>query len=605
MCQNLWCGIWALAWTLCAGPADAAPVEAAGKVVAVTLYRGQALVTRTIDVEESKGSLEVVVGNLPDQVDSENVFAEGGEQLEVRAVRIRSRAVGEEPRAEVRKIEEAMAETQRKTALNQAQLQILAKRSEYLDNLEGFVAPTAKSELSKGVLDAEALRKVTLFCFEQRQSIAEEQVKLAEEARALDQELSLLQRQRSEIAQGASRTLREAVLFVEKQADGPQQLRLNYLVNNCGWSPSYTIRAGENRQEVQLEYNALIAQMTGEAWTDVALTLSTASPALSATGPGLAPFRVLLREQGAQPGQADEQDLLSQLRSLKAQQHSAVEEYRNTSRLDDNLTANWRINDAANELQQVELQGDAATLSSLRQNAAGEEPSLSYRIAGTVSLASRNDQQMVRIVHTKFPSRFYHVATPVLTSYVYREADLINQSPEDLLGGPLSVYLDGRFVGRGEIPTVARGQSFVVGFGADPQVRARRELADKSEGVQGGNRELQFSYRLVIENFKPDPVALQVIDRLPSSLRESDIRVTLGDMSDPLSEDKVYLRRERPQGILRWDVEVPGGATGENARFVTYQYRIEHDRNFGLALPGGTPQQQTEFEQLQRFRGKR
>ena len=68
-----------------------------------------------------------------------------------------------------------------------------------------------------------------------------------------------------------------------------------------------------------------------------------------------------------------------------------------------------------------------------------------------------------------------------MDSYVYREAELANSSDKDLLAGPITVYLDGRFVGRGEIPTVARGQSFVVGFGADPQLRARRALCSRRQ----------------------------------------------------------------------------------------------------------------------------
>ena len=113
-----------------------------------------------------------------------------------------------------------------------------------------------------------------------------------------------------------------------------------------------------------------------------------------------------------------------------------------------------------------------------------------------VSLPSRSNRQMVRIISTTLPSQFYHVATPVLTSYVYREAELTNDCTEDFLGGPIMVYMDDKFVGRGEIPTVARGQTFVVGFGADPQLRTRRELADKIDGINGGNRELKFNYRL-------------------------------------------------------------------------------------------------------------
>ena len=45
---------------------------------------------------------------------------------------------------------------------------------------------------------------------------------------------------------------------------------------------------------MRIEYNGLIQQMSGEDWSDVKLTLSTASPALSAAGPGLAPFRLTL-----------------------------------------------------------------------------------------------------------------------------------------------------------------------------------------------------------------------------------------------------------------------------------------------------------------------
>src|SRR5690606_22489772 len=121
-----------------------------------------------------------------------------------------------------------------------------------------------------------------------------------------------------------------------------------------------------------------------------------------------------------------------------------------------------------------------------------EQSSIVYELKTPVSLASRADQQLVRILQAEMPSSFYHVATPLLTNSVYREAEVTNDVAEDLLGGPVQVYLDGRFVGRGELPTIARGETFVVGFGADPQLRASRELAAKTESVQGGNREMSF-----------------------------------------------------------------------------------------------------------------
>jgi uncharacterized protein (TIGR02231 family) len=202
-------------------------------------------------------------------------------------------------------------------------------------------------------------------------------------------------------------------------------------------------------------------------------------------------------------------------------------------------------------------------------------------------------------------SKFYHVAVPVLTSFVYREAELANSSDKDLLAGPITVYLDDRFVGRGEIPTVSRGQTFVVGFGADPQLRARRELVDKQDGVQGGNRETKFEYRLVVENFAKEKTLVRVLDRLPHAENNVDIRVTLGDTSDPISADKLYQREERPMGILRWEIEAPPQSAGENARLIKYHFKVEYDRQFVVSLPEGKQSLQEEFERLQRGRQKR
>src|SRR5947209_7591768 len=98
--------------------APAAPERVSGRVTHVTLYRGQAMVTRTILVGGAKGSKELVVGDLPEQVVADSLFAEGGEGVEVRAVQVRSRAVSEEPRDEVRKLDEGIEQVNDKLVAN-------------------------------------------------------------------------------------------------------------------------------------------------------------------------------------------------------------------------------------------------------------------------------------------------------------------------------------------------------------------------------------------------------------------------------------------------------------------------------------------------------
>jgi len=590
------------------GLSDAYAAEAAGRVTSVTLYRGQALVTRTIPAEGAKGGMEIVVGELPEQVVPGSLFAEGSEAAEVRAVRFRTRAVGQEPREEVRKLDDAIEATNEKIQLNKKSQELLAKRATYLDQLEsGFIQPTIKTDLAKGVLDADALQKITLFDFEQRKTVTTETAALEKENKELAKELSLLERKRAELTKGASHTVREALLFVEKHGEGKETVRLSYLVSSCGWSPAYTFRAGKDRKEVAVECNALIQQMTGEDWNGVTLTLSTASPALAAAGPGLAPFPVALGPDGKAPKGGDK-DLAAELQQIRGRQSAAISTSNTAITLRENISSGWTANAAANDFQSLELSNPKEVWSLLRaeDGTAVEGPSMSYQLPNAVSLASRSDQEMVRILQASFKSTFYHVATPVLTSYVYREAELINTSPEDLLAGPITVYLDGRSVGRGEIPTVARGQTFVIGFGVDPQLRARRELVNRTEATQGGNREMTFKYRLVIENYKDEVVPLRVYDRLPYSDRPADVRIKLGELKDPLSTDKVYERTERPKNILRWDIDVPAAATGEKARMIEYGFTVEFDRNFSLNPAGESLQkQQIEFERLQRSRGAR
>jgi uncharacterized protein (TIGR02231 family) len=264
------------------------------------------------------------------------------------------------------------------------------------------------------------------------------------------------------------------------------------------------------------------------------------------------------------------------------------------------------MNRFACDTQAIELTSSSDVIASIvTESGMDEGPSLSYSLPNVVSLASRNEQQMVRILKRELPSEFYHVATPVLSTYVYREAEIRNESEIDLLGGPVTVYVENRFVGRAEIPTVAQGESFIVGFGADAQLRSRRELVEKDEGIQGGNKELKLRYRVTVENYKSQPVQVRVFDRLPHSARASDVRISLDDPAIPLSTDAIYLRTERPKGILRWDIEVAAGATGEKASEIAYGFKLDFDRNFALATNVDQPTLLQEFEQLERARLKR
>ena len=84
------------------------PRPVASKITDVTVYQGQALVTREVSVPEGEGTLELLVTPLPAQTEDSSLYTEGAEGLRVLSTRFRTRAVKDDTRQEVRAKEELL-----------------------------------------------------------------------------------------------------------------------------------------------------------------------------------------------------------------------------------------------------------------------------------------------------------------------------------------------------------------------------------------------------------------------------------------------------------------------------------------------------------------
>ncbi len=590
------------------------PVTVHGKVDAVTVYRGQALVTRVVDLPAGPGLGEIVVTELPDRVIAGSLFAESSDGVEVRSISYRVRPVGQDVREEVRKFDGQIRQLQDQIAATGRNIALQGEEKGYLDKLEQFSAPTTNVELTKGVLNAETVKTLTQFIFAQRQSVADTEMKLQLSLRDLQEDLNLKQRQREEVTGNSAKEVREAVVFVNrKNANG--KLNVRYIVDGATWDPSYNIRAGSERKGATVEYNGAIAQMSGEDWTDVSMTLSTATPSLVANGPTLAPLAITLESRAVTEPQEAKDYAYGQAKEDLDQQRSNAESVRNFQnnnqpqqsqggqgggggglfsvpnagmttingkRVNQNDVA---LNKVADQLQVLEL----VTKETKREEDAGQRARhaqegivVTYQLGARTSLPSRSDRQLIQIASLPMKGEFYKMAIPVLTNYVYDEAALTNTSNMVLLAGPVASYMAGQFVGSGDIPTVAVGQPFTVGFGIDASLRATRERVAKTDEVQGGNKLLGFTYRLAVENFGAAPAEVRLMDRLPTA-KDTEVKISLDTKEVELSQDKEYQMTDRKSNILRWDVTVPAQKNGTEAFALQYQLHMEYDKNLGIS----------------------
>lgn len=582
-------------------------VALTGAVSDVTVYRGQALVTRRVDLPAGRGLREVVITGLPDGIVPGSMFAEGVGGVDVRSVSYRARPVAKDARQQVSELEEKIQGARDAVAGIEAERAVDESHRANLERLEQFVAPTAQAELKSGVLNAETLTRLISFAKEQRAELAERGAQREVRLREAHRNLSLLERELATLTAGASRTAREAVLFVDAP-EGRGEVRVKYLVNNATWQPSYNLRADEARKTVRIEYQAQVRQMSGEDWSNVSMTLSTATPALVSAGPRLEPMKLslaggsggdelvrLLQSQKYEDAAKAIGEKRREAGATRTQLAAAAPADRDDARA--YQIADKSLNVVAAESQLLDLVTSERFERKDRRgdDALAAEPgvSVTYVLPSATTLPSRSDQQLILIAQGDAPAAFARVATPVLSEHVYVEAEVANALASGgqglvLLAGPVSAYLGEQFVGRGVLPTVSAGEKFTAGFGIDATLRARRELVERAETIQGGNRVVDFTYRLTIENFSGSQAQVRLLDRMPVA-QGGDIKITLAPLPESarLSTDAAYLKNERKQGILRWDLTAAAGTSGLTAQAVEYSFKLEHDKQMNLAGLGG------------------
>lgn len=582
---------------------DAKDVKPApSKVVAVTVYGSTALVTREVTVPEAAGQTEVIVSPLPPATQESSLYAEGSDGIRVLTARYRTRAIREDNREEVRTLEAKIKATQKQLQQLQAELKVMEQNAAFVTKLEGFTAATLTTLTEKGHLDSEKTIALANFIRETRTKQAKDEIALKQQIAALQDDLGFTQRVLDEKAGGVSRTERDAVIVIDKTKAGAGSVRLNYLVSDSTWRPQYRIRSGA-KDSVVLEYLAAVRQQTGEDWTNVALTLSTAQPQLNAAPPDLKSLEVSISTPG-HPNPFAAGDPYAGLPAGPAKPGSSMapKEYlRNLEERSQKLRAeaqdnlNKKMGEAGGKAA-----NDAAALEQYRDLVASQEevfrvsadltsetlvaggPSVTYALKTKVTLPSRNDEQMLEIARPELTGKFYYKAVPVLTANVYRLADVTNTTEMILLPGDANVYVGSDFVGSTKVPLVAIGKPFTVGFGADPQLSVQRKLLDKTRTTQGGNQVLTFKYQILLNSYKTAAVDVQVWDRMPHAEAANAIAVTLVKTTPSLSTEPLYVRDDKPKNLLRWDVKLDPKQNGDKALLIDYEYKLEFDRNVNI-----------------------
>ncbi len=504
----------------------AAELELDAPVREVTLLEDRGQVRRRGSVTLPAGRVKVRVGDLApilvDRTLRAAVRAPDGSPAD--AVRVVDARVERRRRPVSHRAETSGGKAGERIRELEAELSALAERRKALGKQRELVDQTARQTLADLLVDVawDAAEPETwsagLAALEQRElELRERGLELGWRDQELRENLADLRRRLAATQRPDLRLTAEAEVELAVAAAGDFVLELGYVVPAACWRPAHTARlvTAEDEVRVVFDTDACVWQKTGEDWHDIELNFSTQRPAHGHEPP-------LLRDERVESRPRPE-EIVVEAREVEVETTGAGAGPR-----------------PAGELPGIDDGGTALTLTARHR----------------ATLPSDGRPYRVRVSRFEAAAASEQVLTAELAPAVVHKVSLANAGKSPILAGPVDLIAGSGPIGRTSVLFVAPGERFDLGFGPDPQVRARRH-ADRVEvepGVLSRHLKTEHAVTLQLSNLGTEPRSFTVRERIPISEVEQ-VKVKLDrTATSPGAEIDA-------NGFLSWPVTLAGGGT--------------------------------------------
>nr|GAT47653.1 predicted protein [Mycena chlorophos] len=546
-----------------------APIElqaaTASRITSVSVYAARAEVARVFHVGLTTGTNQLVIGGLPTILEHESLRVEGRGNALIQDVSISNVAPDEPWRSPrptivragpVGSAAQPTPELQALSAKLEVALRARARIEKSVAAVESFL-----HSLTIEHIDATKLAGALHECETTTEVLDGRKAELDKEIYVLETEITAQQQKERDSKAPKKKEVHpklktQVSISVFAEVEGQVEIVLMYAVSRATWTPLYDVRVNTDTKEkpITLLYKAAVKQDTGESWDDVPLTLETSRPTFGANIPELQPWdlhvyrpaRPTVIMAPAQPAAVIVPPGFRYSRS-----RSPARSWRDRSR-----SPSFRHHRRRSRTPPPpEIQFPTAEVIS-----SGAGVSATFRVPGTVSLPSDGQVHNFTIVKLLLDAQMSWVCVPKLDTKVHLSAKITNESDFLLLRGNASVYLDGSFVARSEIPSVSPKESFNCPLGVDPAIRItyhpliknkNKDKTTSSGSFFSSNREktetssCAYTQRISVHNTKSAAVArLKIVDHIPAS-RDAQIEVRLISpaLKVPVPEEEVVESR--------------------------------------------------------------
>ncbi|KAJ4482994.1 hypothetical protein C8J55DRAFT_511211 [Lentinula edodes] len=391
-------------------------------------------------------------------------------------------------------------------------------------------------------------------------------------------------------------------LFAENE--GQIELQLVYAVFSANWEAVYDIRVNLESKDhpLTLVYKAAIVQNTGEDWTNVPLTLETTTPSYGVLIPTLNPLKLSTYRKPyrdlqpmsiitapvmmAQRYSRSRSGSRSPRRRRSRDRSYSPENYRGQRRRSSSSSRSRRSRTPPPVVISVPAPPPRAlnTLGlTVTSKGNGRFNHSVFQIPGLINVPSDGMAHNVTVVELKeeLNTKLQWFAVPKVDTRIHLNAKIKNASEYALIPGKASVYVDGTFIARTDVPASGPDETFDCSLGLDSSIKITyHPLSTKIihrtpfTGFTGINSLSTFgttkttttlySQRITVVNTKRVSIdAMKILDRVPVS-EDERIKVKVLKPTE-LEQSKLAMifdgKKGRDQSQAQNEAILPGSET--------------------------------------------
>jgi uncharacterized protein (TIGR02231 family) len=518
-------------------------IVAKSVIKSVIVYNSLAQVTRSAEVDLPAGSHTVAFQDLPASLLQDSLRAAGMARATVKFGSISEKQIMVDhltsPRErelsdKIQALEDQKEPFLREKAALDAEADFVTKMTQRAAQRNNENLAELNLKPDQWTSAARAIQEISNGISKSR---AEQDLKL----RDIDREQKTASLELAQISTG-QRSIYTVLVPVESDKATKMTIDLTYQIPNATWAPIYDARVNtDGKSDLQIIQYATVRQQTGEDWSNVTLTLSTAQPSRGTSLAELSPMWINIFGGSEMP-----------VPIAPAENQTLSLPQTPTAPGGDPL-AEWR---AKTEAKRVKMEEEQAPMEREAQFVPATISTggfvSAYKIPGPATVPTDGSEIKLLIGKFDVESKLQVHIEPQLSAEAYLVAHSKLKGDSPLLPGQVSLFRDDAYIGQSALPLLRPGQECDLYFGIDDQVAVkRRTLKDerKQAGVLSKDNVQERSYVTQLQNLHNIPIDVIVKETTPSSANDAiKVDLDLGETTPGYVADADNIK-----GLLNWN----------------------------------------------------